>query len=262
MDFATFYLHTVLLTLAAFSFPAFEGVVEEGFHAAGLGGLCMFEVGRFVVGGVGSAAFEDAVKGEVEEGASGNGFDIGVLAVIPLVVEKAAATVQAKDAPSGRQAVNFKGDIPGFVPNEAGGSTKLPGQAGLHGIHAGLESGDPLVTLHFDFEKSFAEKGDFFEALGKVGGERFALCGELLVAGGEVVAFCEEGREARGEGFAFGLKFAYLCLKGVALVFCGKLQFGELGEFLESFLQIGRERFALCGELLVASGEVVAFREE
>jgi hypothetical protein len=35
--FATFYLHAVLLTLAAFSFPAFEGVVEKGFHAAGLG---------------------------------------------------------------------------------------------------------------------------------------------------------------------------------------------------------------------------------
>jgi hypothetical protein len=82
-----------------FAFPAFEGVVEEGFHAAGLGGWRMPEVGRFVVGGIGSAAFEDAVKGEVEEGASGGGFDIRVLTEIPLVVEKAAAAVQAKDAP-------------------------------------------------------------------------------------------------------------------------------------------------------------------
>jgi hypothetical protein len=152
----------------------------------------MSEVGRFVVGGIGRASFKYAVEGKVEEGASGNGFDIGVLAVIPLVVEKAATAVEAKDAPRGRQAVNFKGGIQGFVPNEAGGRTKLPGDAGLHGIHTGLESGDPPVTLHFDFEKSFAEKGDFLEALGKVGGERFALCGELLVAGGEVVAFREE----------------------------------------------------------------------
>ena len=155
--------------LAAFSFPAFEGVMQERFHAAGLGGWRMPEVGRFIVGGVGSAAFEDAVEGKVEEGASGGGFDIRVLAVIPLVVENSAAAVQANDAPRCRQAVNFKGSIPGFIPNEACGSAKLPGDAGLHGIHKGLESSDPPIALRFDFEKSFAEKGNFMEALGKVG---------------------------------------------------------------------------------------------
>ena len=151
--------------------------MEERFYAAGLGGWCMPEVGGFVVGGIGRASFKYAVEGKVEEWASGGGFDIRVLSVIPLVVEKAATAVQAKDAPRRGQAVNFEGGIPGFIPNEAGGSPKLPGEAGLHGIHTGLESGDPLFTLHFDFEKSFAEKGDFLEALGKVGGERFALCG-------------------------------------------------------------------------------------
>ena len=97
--FATFYLHTVLLTLTAFSFPAFEGVVEEGLHAAGLGGWRMPEVGRFVVGGVGSAAFEDTMEGEVKKGPVCGGFHIWVLAVIPIVVEKATAAVHAKNAP-------------------------------------------------------------------------------------------------------------------------------------------------------------------
>ena len=90
---------SVLLTLTAFSFPALEGVVEEGFHAAGLGGWCMPEVGRFVVGGVGSAAFEDTMEGEVKKGPVCGGFHIWVLAVIPIVVEKATAAVHAKNAP-------------------------------------------------------------------------------------------------------------------------------------------------------------------
>lgn len=44
MDIPTFLLsyflpsYFLLSYLTAFSFPAFEGVVEEGFHAAGLGG--------------------------------------------------------------------------------------------------------------------------------------------------------------------------------------------------------------------------------
>ena len=176
--FATFYLHTVLLTLTAFSFPAFEGVVEEGFHAAGLGGWRMPEVGRFVVGRVGSAAFEDTMEGEVKEGPVCGGFHIWVLAVIPLVVEKAAAAVHAKDAQGCGQAVNFQGGAPCFVPSGAEGSAKLPCEARSHGIHMGLDCGNAAVVLGFDFEESFAKKGYFLEALGKVGGERFALCGE------------------------------------------------------------------------------------
>jgi hypothetical protein len=81
------------LGFCLFAFPALEGVVEEGFHAAGLGGWCMPEVGRFVVGGVGSAAFEDTMEGEVKKGPVCGSFDIRVLAEIPLMVKKAAAAV-------------------------------------------------------------------------------------------------------------------------------------------------------------------------
>ena len=175
---ATFYLHTVLLTLTAFSFPAFEGVVEEGVHAAGLGGWRMPEVGRFVVGGVGRAAFEDTMEGEVKEGPVCGGFHIWVLAEIPIVVEKATAAVHAKDAQCCGQAVNFQGGAPCFVPDKAEGSAKLPCEARNHGIHAGLDRGKAAVVLSFDFEESFAEKSDFLKALGEVGGERFALGGE------------------------------------------------------------------------------------
>ena len=152
--------------------------MQERFHAVGLGGWRMPEVGRFIVGGVGSAAFEDAVEGKVEEGASGGGFDIRVLAVIPLVVEKAAAAVQAKDAPGYGQAVNFEGSVPCFVPRKTEGSAKLPCEARSHDIHTSLDCGNAAVLLSLNFEESFAQKGDFLEAFGEVGGERIALCGE------------------------------------------------------------------------------------
>ena len=152
--------------------------MKQRLDASRLGRQSTPHVFGFVVGGVGRAAFEDAMKGEVKEGPVCGGFHIWVLAVIPLVVEKAAAAVHAKDAQGCGQAVNFQGGAPCFVPSGAEGSAKLPCEARSHGIHMGLDCGNAAVVLGFDFEESFAKKGYFLEALGKVGGERFALCGE------------------------------------------------------------------------------------
>ncbi len=67
--------------------------MEERFHAAGLGGWRVPNVGGLAVGRIGRATFEDAVESKMEEGASGGGFDIRVLTEIPLMVKKAAAAV-------------------------------------------------------------------------------------------------------------------------------------------------------------------------
>ena len=67
--------------------------MKKRLHAAGLGGWGVSDIGGFVVGGVWGAAFEDALKGEVEEGPGCSGFDVRVLAEIPLMIKKAAAAV-------------------------------------------------------------------------------------------------------------------------------------------------------------------------
>ncbi len=139
--------------------------MEERFQSAELGGWGVSDIGGFVEGGIGGAAFEDAVKGKVEERSGCGGFDIRILLEIPSMVEKSRSLVFEENTPGCGQSVNFEGGVSGFVPRKTEWSAKLPCEARSHGIHTGLDGSNAAVALRFDLKESFAEKGDLLEAL-------------------------------------------------------------------------------------------------